>query len=170
MENTKAKAQTTTATKNESKPIKPKKVDLNEYITVRNGFQGKLVYKSNRTNEKFGWTAFGDEQQMELRELVNAKNSAKGFFSNNWFMFDEDWVIDYLGVRKYYKNAVKIEDFDGIFQKPAAELKEIIANMSEGQRKSAAYRARELINDGVIDSRKAIAVLEEAFGIELIEK
>lgn len=42
--------------------------------------------------------------------------------------------------------------------------------MSAGQKKSIAYRAIEMIADGEIDSRKTIAALEEALGIELIEK
>jgi len=46
----------------------------------------------------------------------------------------------------------------------------IIAGLSDGQRKSVSYRARQKVNDGEIDSRKTIAALEEALGIELEEK
>ena len=82
------------------KTIIPKDIDASQFVTVRNGFQGKLVYVSKRTGETFIWEEFGSEQEMELRELRNAKNSYKTFFVNNWFMFDEDWIVDYLGVRK----------------------------------------------------------------------
>lgn len=147
-----------------------KAVDLSQYVTVRNGFQGRLFYKSKHTGEKFVWREFGDEQEMELRELKNAKNSAKKFFINNWFMFDEDWIVDYLGMKQYYKNAVSIADFDAIFQKSADEIREVISGMSPGQRKSAAYRARQLIADGAIDSNRAIAALEDALGVALVER
>lgn len=152
------------------KKITAKDVDLNQYIVVRNGFQGKLVYKSSRTGEKFVWDGFGAEQEIELRELKNAKNTSKAFFLNNWFMFDDRWVIDFLGVRQYYANAVSIEDFDTIFAKTPAELKKTIAALSNGQKKSVAYRARQLIAAGEIDSLKTIAALENALGVELIEK
>ena len=152
------------------KNITAKDVDLNQFIVVRNGFQGKLVYKSSRTGEKFVWDGFGAEQEVELRELKNAKNTSKAFFINNWFMFDDKWVIDFLGVRQYYANAVSIEDFDSIFTKTPSELKKTIAALSNGQKKSAAYRARQLIAAGEIDSLKTIAALEAALGIELIEK
>jgi len=74
----------------------PTDVDPNQLITVYNGFDGILVYKSPRTKEVFTWDALGDEQDIELRELRSAKSSAKSFFSQNWFMFGEDdqWVID----------------------------------------------------------------------------
>lgn len=153
-------------------PVIPKEIDPLQIITVKNGFQGKLVYTSSRTHEHFVWDEFGDEQEMELRELRNAKSSAKHFFENNWFMFnDEDaWVVSYLGLNRYYKYAIKLEDFDDIFEKDPSEIKEIVDGMSVGQRKSLSYRSRQLVSDGEIDSRRVISALEEALGIELIER
>lgn len=156
----------------EVRPIVPKDIDVNEYIPVRNGFHGILVYTSSRTGETFIWDNFGDEQDIELRELKNAKNSNKAFFQNNWFMFDDEyaWVINYLGVGQFYKHSVGIDNFDDIFALPPDELKDRLGEMSEGQKTSVMYRAAELIRDGGIDSRKTIQALEDALGIELIEK
>lgn len=154
----------------QAKPLVAKDIDIHQYITVRNGFQGKLVYNSPKTGEHFVWDGFGAEQEMELLELRNAKNAAKKFFANNWFMFDEDWVVDYLGLRQYYKHAVKIEDFDKIFEQTPAVIKKTIEALSDGQKKSVAYRAKVLIAKGCIDSNKAIAAIEDALGIELVER
>lgn len=154
----------------EKKSIVAKDVDPTQYVIVRNGFQGRLVYRSQRTGERFIWDEFGAEQEMELRELRNAKNSNKKFFINNWFMFDEDWIVDYLGVRQFYRNAISIDDFDEIFSKKPAELRHIIDGMSDGQKRSVAYRAKNLINEKKIDSLSAIHTLEDALNIELIEK
>lgn len=152
--------------------IVPKEIDVHQYITVINGFHGTLIYRSSKTGETFVWDGFGSEQEMELLELRNAKNNSKSFFINNWFMFDDDssWVIDYLGMRQYYRHAISINGFDDIFTKTPTEIKKQIKEMSEGQRHSLAYRASELINSGEVDSRKVIAALEDALGIELIEK
>lgn len=154
------------------KPIVPKEIDDTQYITVVNGTQGKLVYISPRTKEKFTWEGFGDEQEVELRELRNARSSAKDFFLNNWFMFkDEDsWVIDYLGLQKYYSGALSLDRFDDLFKKSVAEIKKTISGLSEGQKESVGYRAIQLVADGTIDSRKTVTALEEALGMELIEK
>ncbi len=153
-----------------NKSIIPKDIDASQYVTVRNGFQGKLIYRSRKTGEIFEWDEFGSGQEMELRELTSAKSSFKKFFVNNWFMFDEDWIIDYLGVRQYYKNAIPIDQFDNIFTQKPDILKNIISGLSDGQKKSVAYRAKELITDGKIDSLSIINTLEECLGIELIEK
>lgn len=156
-------------TEDSEKAIIPKEIDQNQFVIVRNGFQGRLIYKS-RTGEKFVWDEFGSEQEIELRELKNAKSSHKKMFENNWFMFDEPWVIDYLGVKQYYANALTIENFDDVFNKPPSELKKIISGMSDGLKKSIAYRARQLIIEGIIDSRKTISTLEEVLKVELVEK
>lgn len=156
--------------KEQTKQFTAKDIDIHQYITVRNGFQGRLVYKSPKTGEHFVWDGFGSEQEMELLELRNAKNAAKKFFVNNWFMFDEDWIVDYLGLRQYYKHAVGIEDFDKIFKQPPASIKKTIEALSDGQKKSVAYRAKVLIAEGGIDSNKAISALEETLGVELVER
>lgn len=147
-----------------------KNIDTSQYVIVRNGFQGQLIYKSPRTGEVFLWDSFGAEQEMELRELRNAKNSSKKFFINNWFMFDDDWIIDYLGVRQFYKNAISIDEFDEIFNKKPAEISKLISNLSEGQKKSVAYRATQLIAEKKIDSLAVIETLEKSLNIELIER
>ena len=179
MANTKAKTQSENIADEESvqkketaaeKKIVAKDVDPEQYVTVRNGFHGRLVYRSKRTGEKFVWEQFGDEQDMTLRELKNAKNSSKKFFASNWFMFDEQWIPDYLGVGKLYKYAISIDGFDDIFNLSPAELKKRIGLLSDGQRKSVRYRAIELIKSGDIDSLKTIGALEDALGVELIEK
>lgn len=154
----------------DKKPFIPKDIDPNQYVTVRNGFQGRLIYKSKRTGERFVWDAFGSEQDMELSELRNARNSNKKYFINNWFMFDEPWVVDYLGMGRYYRFAISIQDFDNLFTKPASEIEEMISHLSNGQKQSVAYRAKQLISDGRIDSNKLIATLEGCLGIELIER
>ena len=143
----------------EKRPLVPKDIDPHTIITVRNGFQGRLVYRSKKTGERFVWDSFGAEQDMEIGELRNARNSNKKYFINNWFMFDEPWIVDYIG----------ISDFDKLFEKPIAEIERAVSKLSDGQKKSIAYRAKQLIASGGIDSNKTIATLEKCLGVELVE-
>ena len=147
-----------------------KNLDPNMIITVKNGFQGRLIYKSRRTQERFEWAGFGDEQDMDLQELKNAKNSSKAFFENNWFLIDDPEVLEYLGVAQYYKYALNFDSFDDLFTKEPKEIKSTISKLSVGQKKSVAYRAKQLIADGVIDSIKVITALEDSLSIELIDR
>lgn len=162
--------ETPVANKTAEKPIVPKDIDQHMIVTVRNGFQGTLVYVSRKTGERFVWDAFGDEQDMEIGELRNARNSNKAFFVNNWFMFDEPWIVDYIGMAQYYKFAVSIDDFDDIFENSPEELADVVSGLSAGQKRSVAYRARQKIRDGSIDSNRKIAVLEQCLGTSLVER
>lgn len=148
------------------------KQDLNpnSIITVKNGFQGRLIYISKRTQERFIWDNFCDEQDMELQELKNAKNSSKAYFENNWFLIDDPEIIEYLGVSRYYKNALSAETFDELFDKPADEVRDIVNKLSAGQKKSVAFRAKQKIAAGEIDSIKVITALEDALSTELIDR
>ena len=165
-EDTKAPAESNEQVK---RPVVPKEVDQHQSVPVRNGFPGRLVYKSPKTGERFVWEEFGAEQDMEIAELRNAKSANKKYFENNWFMFDEQWITEYLGLSQYYKFAIPIAEFDKFFEKPAAELEKALSKLSSGQKRSVAYRARQLISEGAIDSNKTIATLEKCLGIELVE-
>ncbi len=98
------------------------------------------------------------------------KSSSKKFFINNWFLFDDPEVVDYLGVSQYYKYALNAKNFDSLFDYSPDEIEERVAKLSNGQKKSVAYRAKQLIADGVIDSNRKISALEKSLGVELIER
>lgn len=167
-----ARAENAAAPKAEAAPekkITPKEIDPAQYVTVRNGFRGRLVYVSPRTGERFIWDRFGDEQEIELRELKSAKTSAKRFFTENWFLLD-DWVIEYLGVSGFYRNALKIEEFDEIFDEDPDSIAVRVSGLSSSQKDMLAYLAREKIRSGEIDSLRTVAAFEKALGTDLIEK
>lgn len=149
----------------------PEDVSPNDIIMVRNGFNGRLVYISSKTQEKFTWDSFGDEVEMELKELRTAKGSQKGFFEKNWFMFDEEysWVIPYLGLTKFYEDTIPIEKMDELFSKSPSEIKRICAKLNKGQKESITYMAREKYSQGEIDSLKTISALEQGLGISLTD-
>lgn len=165
-------AEQTAPEKEPVKQVRAKDIDIHQYIPVINGFQGMLFYRSKRTGEEFQWERFGDEQEMELQELKNAKASSKGFFEHNWFMFGDEyqWVIDYLGVGAFYKNALKLEEFDEVFTKTPAEIAKIVGGLSAGQKASLGYRAKQLIAENGIDSNRVITALEESLGVQLVER
>lgn len=138
-----------------------------EYVTVRNGYDGCLIYRSSKTGEKFVFENFGDTHDIEIQELKKARNDAKAFFRNGWFLIDDPDVITYLGLGEYYKNAFTYEDFDKLAEMTPEEISEKIAKVSPGQRETIAHRARTMIADGRIDSHRAIAALEQGLGVQL---
>ena len=146
-------------------------IPLNTLVEVTNGFNGRLVYVSKRNP---GYTVifdnFGDSFPFELQELISARNSDINFFKNNWWLINDIEILEYLTVEKYYINAFNTENFDKIFDKSPAEIEETVGKMSQGQRNTLIYRAKEFIETGKLDSRKTISALEKALNVELIER
>lgn len=139
-----------------------------DYVTVRNGFNGKLVYRSRNTNEVFIWDGLGAEQEMELRELKHARNASRAYFANNWFMFDDPAVPDWLGVGMYYKTALAVDEIDALFEMSPAEIENTLRTLPAGQKETIANRAKELVRAGEkIDSVRVIHALERGLGITL---
>lgn len=161
-----------TPTESKQTAYTAKDVDMNQYITVRNGYPGQLVYTSKRTGEKFLWGHYGDEQDIQLMELRNARNTSKKFFDHNWFVFDDeyDWVIDFLGVRAFYNNIINLEGVDALFKKAPEQITAELATLTNGQKRTVAYRAMEMIRNKEIDSLSVIEVLEKGLGIALVER
>ena len=150
--------------------VKPKKLDPEMYVTVRNGFPGLLVYKSSKTGEKYVFDRFGDEHEISLQELKKAKNDSKAFFENNWFLIDDPEVIEYLGLTQYYKNAFSYDDFEELTKMTADEVREKMQHISNGQKAAVARYARQLIAEERIDSLKVITALEDGLGVQLTDK
>ena len=148
------------------------KADLDQHmlVTVTNGFAGKLYYRSRRTGEEYEWQEFGDEQDMELSELKNARNSAKDFFERNYFMIDDPEVIEYLNAKQYYDAALSVEEFDELFEKTPKEITQTVEGLSRGQKNTLKYHAKEKIANGEVDSIKVIDALEKSLGVQLIER
>lgn len=148
-----------------------RELPLNTLVEVRNGFNGKLVYVSKKNA---GYTvvfdSFGDSEYFELQELVSARNSYKKFFEHNWFLIDDPEILEFLNVEKFYENAISNEDFDKIFDKPEKEIIKVVDSMSKGQKSTLMYRAKQLIDEGVIDSLKLIDILERVLETELVER
>lgn len=139
-----------------------------DFVTVRNGFNGKLVYRSRSTKELFIWDGLGAEQDMELRELKHARNSARAYFENNWFLFDNPAVPQWLGVDRYYTGALSVDEVDALFEKKPEEIENTLFLMPSGQKEMVASRAKDLIRTGEkIDSLKVIAALERGLGVTL---
>lgn len=147
-----------------------KQFDPHTIVTVKNGFPGMLIYESSKTGEMFRWESLGDEQDMELQELKNARNASKAFYVNNWFRIDDPEILDYLGVAEYYKNALNLIDDETLRALKPEDIRSTVMKMSDGQKLALKYRVKQMIENGDIDSMKMITAFEEALGVELIER
>ena len=185
--------ETTTATKKVTKPkstvaktatlkdttetkkvnVRTAKVELplNTMVSCKNGTHGQLIYVSKK---QFGyqiiWNNFGDEEFLELGELVTMRNTARRFFEDNWILIDDIDVLRFLDVDKFYKNSLTVETFDSIFDETPETIIKKISLMSNGLKETVAIRARELVDSKELDSRKRIEAIEQVLKVTLVDR
>lgn len=145
----------------------PKRISPNRLVEVKNGFNGRLIFENKRTGEIYEWNEFGESQDITFTDLKYAKASQKDFFINNWFLIEDEDVIEALGLNKYYDNALSEEEFDALFKLSPSEITARINELSDGQKKSLGYKAKALYKEEKIDSLKVITALEHSLGITL---
>jgi hypothetical protein len=162
------KASEKTAPKKRTKS-KLAQIDMNELIEVRSCVYGCLYYKS-RAGYTVTWSDFGIVQILPASELLIMRNEQPAFFVNNWIAIVADnarEIIEALQLERYYKDISFAEDMDEIFDYNPDELKAALGKMNAAMKETVARRAYALIQEGTLDSHKAIEMLERVFNIEL---
>jgi hypothetical protein len=154
-------------TMSEKQPIIKKERSLNEMVCVKNNTHGKLVYVSKRfAGQEYTWSGFGDENYLELQELISMRNSYLTYFKECWVMLaDED--LEYLNVKKYYENTINMENFDDLFKLSPNALKSKLEQLPKSMKDSVSKRAKQLKQSGELDSLKVIKTIEEVLKVDL---
>lgn len=164
------KATETKETKQTNTVKKPAKVKLDEFVDVQSCVVGKLIWKSKRTGYKLTWDAYGDINHMQVSDLLDMRNETKKFFIANWVVLlgdRADVILDFLQVSKYYKDVLNPEDLEEILNGDIDELKTALKSMKDSAKQALVYRARQLYQDGEIDSTKTIKVIRDATGVDI---
>lgn len=141
---------------------KARKIDPDDYVSVRNNTMGTLIYISSRQmGYNVTWEEFGDEEMIKYGELQAMRNSQKRFFTDNWIYIDDPEVVRALGVEKYYKHAVDPDSLRDLFELPVGQLRDRIAKMSDGMKDCIKRMAIHMYDAGELDSVSKMRVLEE---------
>ena len=147
-------------------PIRKKQLPLDMMVECTNLFSGTLTYISRRQNGyEVTWENQGDTDYLELGELVSMRNSQRAFFEKNWIGINDPEVIEYLGVGKFYDNALTYEEMTELIHLPFEEMSEKIKVMPKGMRDTLKIQLAKKIRDKEIDSIKVIDFLKSELGI-----
>lgn len=142
-------------------------LDLHQNVTVYNGGVGGLNIRLPKAGYVVRISEFGGEQEIELGELQALRNANPDFFEKNWIIIEDPEVIEFLRVEKYYKDYMSIDDMIAFFELDVDEMVAKLKTLNETVRKNLARMAATLVEDGELDSRKKIEVLEKELGCQL---
>lgn len=156
------------------KAVHPKRVEvsLTDLVCVQSCFHGNLFYKSKRTGSIIEWQTFGEEQYMDVDELMYMRNTQPTFFKEQWIRLvgdNADDVFTFLHLDRYCKNNLKFDSFDDIFEMDPDTIKAVVKEFASSLRDSFARRAMELIESESLTDLKTIKAIEAATGCKLIQ-
>jgi hypothetical protein len=157
-----------TETKAPAKKVKKLADDM--MVTVIGNFPGELFYRSPRTQDEWRW-AFGDEDEMSIRELKTMKSSHRRFFEDKWIIFAEDQaddVIKHLKLEKYYSDGISNQDeWDSIFELSIDDLSDIIETATHNEKSLIINLAREKFESGELVNTHIIRLIEEKLNVDI---
>lgn len=154
----------------EVKKVAPKKnvIDRDLMVSCRNLTSGRLTYISKKTGLEVVWSEFGDEEYVDVAELLTMKTSQPKFLKEPWLFIDDEGVSEYLGLKELYKNIIPIDEVDDFFLLNANEARKIIPKLPKGTKELIGEKARKGITDGTLNNLQLIKLLEQELNLDLI--
>lgn len=146
-----------------------KKIDRDEMVLCRNLTSGGLIYKSSRSGVEVVWDNYGDEEWIDVGELLTMKASQPKFLRNGWILVDDEEIAKYLGVKKTYDELANLVDLEEFFKLPAKEAKEILKKLPKGVKDTISEMAKKKISNNTIENLQLLRVLEKELKIDLIQ-
>lgn len=151
--------------------VKPR-VELSDVVYVQSCFHGNLIYISKRTGLRIEWQRFGEEQPLDVDELMYMRNTYPKFFREQWVRLvgdNADDVFAFLHLERYCKNNLKIDNFDDVFEMEPEVLVSVVKEFAPSLRQSLARRAMELIDSGELVNLNTVKAVEKATGVNLLK-
>lgn len=151
----------------EKKIPQKKKIDRDTVVGCRNLTSGRLTYISKKTGMETVWSEFGDEEYLDVAELLTMKTSQPAFLKEPWLFIDDEEIVEYLGLREMYKTIIPIDEVEEFFGLSTAEAKKIIPRLPKGMKTLIGEMARKGIQDETLTNTKMIRLLQDELNLDL---
>lgn len=182
---TKAKTTTkkTTTTKKVEKPVEKVEVaektvkekeptkktfKQSEGVLCRSVVNGIVIMEGSRSSMPYQWSGYGDEVEVEYRDLVAAVREKNGYIMNPWIVvLDDDFVAEYPFLADIYAKQYTSNDLADVLRLSVPQMLEEIDKMPGSVKKTLSGMAATWVNDGRLDSVKKIKALDDVLGTNL---
>lgn len=138
-----------------------KQVDINQLVSCKNVTIGTLTYVSKKTGLEVNWNAYGDEEYLEVSELLTMRGSQPRFLNEPWVMIEDEDVIEYLGLKDLYTKMFELDQIDKLFSKQIPEIENILATAPRGMKELVVDKAREMVANETLYDVRIIKLIEK---------
>ena len=160
-------------TKKEEPPKKeeaPKKKEFKDSdgVRCRSVVSGNLFVEGLKTKMIYTWTDYGDETEMEYRDLVAAVRSRdKAVYEPRFIVEDKDFLEEFPALEKFYSDRFTTKDIRAILNMSIDAMLEAIEKLPKGAVDSLKTIAAKQVASGELDSVNKIKALDKLFGTDL---
>lgn len=147
-----------------------KKFEASDGILCRSVTQGHLAMEGSKTNMMYDWDDYGDETEIEYRDLVACVRSGRlsEYIYHPYFIIcDEDFINEFPQLVKFYSEHYSVKELQEILKLPVDRMIEEIHRLPNGAIDSLKSIASTWVAKGKIDSVKKIKALDDEFGTDL---
>lgn len=146
-----------------------REIQLNDNVLVMNNTMGGLVIKSPATNRTWRVNEFGKTVRMQVQDIIDVMAESPIFEQGYAIILDED-VVEYLNLTESYKNIIKLNDIDKLFNMSEKKIKEIFVSIPETMRTDIARYIKDKSQKGdkSFISITKLRLFENLLGIKLV--
>lgn len=148
----------------------PKKKEFKDSdgVKCRSVVSGNLFVEGLKTKMIYTWTDYGDETEMEYRDIVAAVRSRdKSVYEPRFIVEDKDFLAEFPALEKFYSDRFTTKDIKAILNMPINEMLEAIEKLPNGAVDSLKTIAAKQVASGELDSINKIKALDKLFGTDL---
>lgn len=147
---------------------KKKTFEPSEGIMCRSVVTGALYLEGSKTKMPYKWSNYGDETEVEYRDLVALVREQSGYIYNPFFIVEnDDFVSEFPQLEKFYSENYTVKELSELLELPddkmLSELKRLPKTALDTVKKIAANQ----VSIGQIDSVRKIRALDDFFGTDL---
>lgn len=150
-----------------TEPVK-KQFKQSEGILCRSVVNGPMYMDGERSAMPYQWMDYGDEVEVEYRDLVAAVRARNGYIMNPWIIvMDDDFIAEYPFLADLYKKQYTTNDLANILNLPVPQMVEEIKKLPGNVKETLKGIASTWISNGRLDSMKRVKALDELFETDL---
>ena len=152
----------------EVKKEKKRVFEQSDGVMCRSVVHGNLYVEGIKTQMIYSFSDYGDETEIEYRDLAAAVRSKdKSVYEPRFIVIDEDFIKEFPSLKKFYDTQFTTKDIRAILNMPEDEMIKAIKTLPNGAVESLKSIAAKQISSGQLDSVRKIKALDELFGTDL---
>lgn len=140
-----------------------------EGVMCRSVMHGELFFQGAKTGMLYQFFDYGDESEIEYRDLATAVRSKSRFVFDPCFIVeDEDFLEEFPNLKKFYADQYSVKDLKGILKLDKEDMIATINNLPKGAMDNMKTIVVNQMRNGSLYDIHKIRALDEIFGTELL--